>query len=550
MTVINTTKISSTVTYNYLIVPTRTGKFTIPACRLRVKGTLYTTPPLSLEVTPRSTLPPSSSSPNIPPPRRTTPSLPPSFPFPPAYPGTDDSYLHQGYPPKRRHLTEPHDPLIFVEAELSTPRAYVNQGVKYILRFYTAVSLEGDPKYEPINSTGFLTRSLGQHTYTIRRKGLYYAVSEVTTLLFPTAPGDYTLGPSTVQCVIDPFSALNLLSDLDTLDLMRAGRTRRLKTRTLRLHVLPLPQEGRPSFYTNAVGDFTFNTYLQRSSLHVGEPFTLTCLLEGSGNLELISELKLPKLSGFKLERIDSKTDPPDLTGKTKGARIFTIYLYPTRSGSLSIPSIPFAYFDPSKKRYITLHSKPIPVYVYGKSNSTSPSPSSTPDTGSHTSPEPISSDGLRPLKRILGRSHHLILPETAVFKVAVLFPLLTLIVVYGRLLILRAGKEKQKDWTRYRAWATARKALRQAQEYSDIRRAIDQYLLHRKDLNIRGMNNRELSSKLVRCGLSQETASRLSELLEEIDSARFSPRPENYSLKELQAKTVHLLQQVEAELK
>src|SRR5262249_32449174 len=51
--------------------------------------------------------------------------------------------------------------------------------------------------------------------------------------------------------------------------------------------------------------------------------------------------------------------------GFVKGDRkIFSTTIRPRKAGVTEIPSIPFSYFDPAVKKFVTVRSKPVPVTV------------------------------------------------------------------------------------------------------------------------------------------------------------------------------------------
>jgi hypothetical protein len=132
------------------------------------------------------------------------------------------------------------------------------------------------------------------------------------------------------------------------------------------IEVRPLPEEGRPPFFSGAVGRFDIAAQASPTEVRVGEPITLTLTIRDlRGGGRGLEDLRAPPL-----HEIASLTDSfgvPDepLAGTIDGPRkTFTQSIRPTRDDIDEIPSIPFAYFDPSSERYEIVDTDPISITV------------------------------------------------------------------------------------------------------------------------------------------------------------------------------------------
>jgi hypothetical protein len=124
--------------------------------------------------------------------------------------------------------------------------------------------------------------------------------------------------------------------------------------------VKDVPEEGRPEWYTGAVGRFEFSANLEPHKAKAGDPMTLTLALKGEGTLESTAAPDLAKIAeiaaNFKLY---------DASEQTKGAlRQFTYSLRPLSAAVKEFPAVPISYFDVQRERYVTLHSEPIPLEI------------------------------------------------------------------------------------------------------------------------------------------------------------------------------------------
>lgn len=131
------------------------------------------------------------------------------------------------------------------------------------------------------------------------------------------------------------------------------------------LEVKPLPETDKPPSFTGAVGSqFSIAAATSRSVVQLGEPVELTITVKSDQRLDTLSLGKLDYEGGLPKDKFTVPADPPtgELSddGKTKTFKITATVTAPTTE----IPAIAFAYFDPVKSRYQTIHSDPIALSV------------------------------------------------------------------------------------------------------------------------------------------------------------------------------------------
>jgi hypothetical protein len=150
-------------------------------------------------------------------------------------------------------------------------------------------------------------------------------------------------------------------------DLALGGVRPLVATPTLEgIEVLPLPTEGRPAWFTGAVGNFEITASATPTSISVGDPVTLSLsvrdLAGADGDLGLLQGPPLgevPNLdSGF---RFPSEPMTGVVAGRTK---TFTQTIRPLTEAVTEVPPIPFSWFDPSERVYRTAWTEPIPITV------------------------------------------------------------------------------------------------------------------------------------------------------------------------------------------
>jgi hypothetical protein len=119
------------------------------------------------------------------------------------------------------------------------------------------------------------------------------------------------------------------------------------------LNVKPLPEKGKPESFRGNVGQFTFKSKIDKTTLKANEALTITITIGGHGNLRHIEAPKVLFPSDFEVyEPIETENIQVGVEGMT-GSKTFEFLAIPRTQGSYIIPSIEFSYFDPAQGRYI-----------------------------------------------------------------------------------------------------------------------------------------------------------------------------------------------------
>ena len=229
-----------------------------------------------------------------------------------------------------------------VEAEVDTTEPYLNAPVTYTFRYlYTAVlPTQASPTPQLPSFSDVAVEelpTLPPHTEQIRGKTFW--VKEQKRRLYPQRTGQILIQPATLM-----------------LPVPRGSKT--LKTAPLKLTIQPLPEIGKPSDFSGAVGAYQITAQVDRSAVDAGSALTLSLQISGRGNMQTVTAPKLPTITGVVVSGPSSVNDPAPTS------RTYAYALVPARTGVLRIPAIPYSYFDPSRAVYATTQTLPIPVSV------------------------------------------------------------------------------------------------------------------------------------------------------------------------------------------
>lgn len=244
----------------------------------------------------------------------------------------------------------------FVEALVDRTNPWQGQQITYTFRYYEAVDalrlpgiLVGQPDYEAPDFANFWQEGeIEQTNYQQAIGDRTYNVSELHTVLFPTASGPVTIPPARL-----------ILRD------MPGAAERVLETLPVTLDVKPLPANA-PDTFAGAVGDFRLSAQVDRTITKVDEPVTLRLTLSGQGNVRLAPLPALPDLEGWRILERGEDVRLEKAGEQIVGTRTLDYLLLPTAGGSITLPTIEYLFFDPAAGDYRGALTEPIALTAEG----------------------------------------------------------------------------------------------------------------------------------------------------------------------------------------
>lgn len=332
-------KMSSTLTYTYLVVPQFEGEFTIPSFDVQIEGKTFRTQAMRLLVTGGTRVPQAPALPQNP------PSLP-SGQSPPAAEG------------------EP----FFAELILSKKKAYVGEVIPAEFRFYFNSRIGGQVGERPnFGGEGFTVQKFSN---AVKREqvvnGSNYVVFTFQSAITAVKTGVLEIPEATLEARLQlPGKAPQGLGDFFNNFPMPPGmftdnRDVTLRTKALQVEILPLPKDGRPEDFSGAVGKFTMEASVFPKKALGGEPVNLKVAVAGQGNFEGMSAPALTEDDGWRSYPPSDKFQSTDSIGFT-GEKTYEFALI-ARQDQTRTPGVRFSYFDPSTGKYAVLTQEPLPV--------------------------------------------------------------------------------------------------------------------------------------------------------------------------------------------
>ncbi len=427
---------------------------------------------------------------------------------------------------------------LFIRAIVDTRTVYVGEPVTVTYKLYSRVAFNLDSPIKLPRMVGFWSEDLESPTQLRPVVEVYNGKQYETYMMkkvvyFPTQAGDLAIEPFEINCTVQVRQKRKTGDDFydrffaDPFFDSYQNVKKALLTEKIAVKVKPLPDEGRPASFNGAVGDFTMDVTPDRRKLTANDAVTLRIVIRGNGNLKLLEEPVVTVPGG--IDRFDP-TINEDITrgsGVIGGVKSFEYLLVPRYPGSFTVEPVEFSYFNPARKRYITLRSAELPLEV---------APGKDGDGDKVPAYIGWQRQDVRPL---LPAPASLVSTDTGapaggLFVAMYVLPLLALagaLVARRRYLVLhgdvtgmrmrRAGRLADKHLARSKSHL---EAGRIDAYYLEIARALWGYTQHRLALPTSETSIDAVMDRLTRRGAGEDVATSLHAALERIEYARFSP--------------------------
>ncbi|MEA3307486.1 MAG: BatD family protein, partial [Elusimicrobiota bacterium] len=231
-------KTSYYVQFSYTLTPKKIGKAQIPSIIIFEGNKKRFTSPINIQVI----------KPNAP--------TDPVLPSPNSNVGMIDS--DTGQEPYQKAAPKIDD-LVFLTAKTNKKTAYINEQINVNLKFYTAIPLINNPHYTPPKLEGFISEDLPPvRNGRVNLKGRIYYYNEIKSALFAIDAGAAIINPATIDALIQTSNPNDLSSSgfFQSFFSGRRGEKKRVKSKKIKIKILPLPEKGKPASFNGAVGEY------------------------------------------------------------------------------------------------------------------------------------------------------------------------------------------------------------------------------------------------------------------------------------------------------
>ncbi len=324
--------------YTYLLQPLQLGAAQIGPVRVPLAGGARETAPIAVEVV----------SGSVAPQRRGMDPFADLF-------GPDPFEQVMG---RRRQPALPPS-AIAVEAVVSRSSLYVGEPLLLTYYLLTQTRIAGVDFDEAPTYQGFWAEELprgegplqGEQVSRNGQPFTRYAVFK--RLLFPTKAGKLTIPPARFRIGLP--RQIGFLADPQAAQLVQRSAN------AVEITALPLPEEAG---FAGAVGSFRAVAALDRPALALGEAATLRFKVSGSGNLKWVESAPALAVAGAKVYPPQVKSELKATETGVSGSRTWEYVIVPGTAGTIEIPALEFAYFDPQERRIERARTAPLALAV------------------------------------------------------------------------------------------------------------------------------------------------------------------------------------------
>ncbi|MCU0342374.1 MAG: BatD family protein, partial [Ignavibacterium sp.] len=281
---------SSSLTLSYILLPNATGVFTIGSASIQYEDKSFTTDPIKVTVVKGAPKPKGNSGSQI----------------------SNDEIAKN----------------LFIRASIDKSRVYLGEQVTITYKLYTKLNIASQMSVDKLPQyQGFWAEELETaRNISFSREvidGQQYNVGLLKrAALFPNQSGKLEVTPFELTIPIQVQKKKNPNNIWDDFFGDPFGRAEiveyKAKSNTLKVDVIPLPENNKPESFRGAVGKFNFSAVLDRQKTKTNEPINLKLDISGTGNIKLLELPPFELPNGF--EKYDPKIDEQiNRSGKISG---------------------------------------------------------------------------------------------------------------------------------------------------------------------------------------------------------------------------------------
>lgn len=523
---------TSQFSYTYVLKPLKTGTFTIPAATITVKGKKYSSKAISVNV-------------------------------------VSEGASSQSRPQSGGGGTAVSSDIsssdLFLRMTFDKTDVVVGEPITATLKLYQRVNLAGfeDARFPSFN--GFWSQEVEAPTnIEFRRESLDDRIYNVALIrkyvIVPQQEGTLAVDPAELVCLINvkTVSSGSVSIFDEFFDDYRTIR-KRISTPSYKIKVSPLPA-GAPASFKGGVGKLSIKAVMSKDSLVTHEAASLVVTLSGKGNISLLEAPDVVFPPDFEVydTKVSEKTDKA--SGGTSGSKTYEFPFIPRSHGDFAIAPIKYTYYDVEAKRYVTLETAPIPFSV-AKGEETEASAAGV--------VQGVSRQGVRNLNqdiRFINVKSPGLAPKgyffTGSFAFYAIAGAIVLIAVMAWALFrsLAARRADVAGTKTRKAVKMAKKRLNKAEEYlkqniqsafyEELHKAVVGYVADKLNMAAADFSKEKIGQAFEERGVSHELISRLSDLLDACEFARYSPDSGSAAMAEHYRQAEDIISSIDSNMK
>lgn len=466
-------RVSASITKQYVLIPSRTGKITISQIKINYKGQTIEASPITVEVT-------------------------------------------KGVTSKQKKTAESVvKGNFYLGAYVDKNKVVVGEKIVLTFSFYWRGYIYGNRVSLP-QIKGFWIDDLTSPGRGEQRNinGVFYMVQDIKKAICPISAGVYTIEHGSWEVQSDPFNPASVYRSVP-----------------IRIEVSKLPAKGKPDNFNGCVGaGMTMYSKIDKKKIYEDEAVVFKVKISGECNPKLISQPKFPDEMDFEKREVgDTVVSARDSTRIT-GEKTFEYVLIPKSSGKCFLKPVTFSYYDYIDKKYRTLRTEQIAVEV--REGSSGKGISVPPAGGEYREIyKDIRYIKTKPLTLSFKSKP---LYEKRIFLLVNLLSILVLVLSVFMRIRNRKYETDVKYARTVRAKRIAVRRLKKARNimgahrtkefYAEISKSLYQYIADKFNCSGAGMTIEMMDRCLNGAGMGGDIFAELKKIIDKCDMVRFAP--------------------------
>lgn len=527
---------TSQYTYTYILLPRKAGKFTIPSAKATVKGKQVESRPVSVEVVSNGA---SSSRPQ----------------------------QNQGtHPQQNQAVTGISDSDIFLKLTLDRKDVVVGEPITATLKLYQRVNIAGFEDARFPSFEGFWSQEIEAPTNIEFQRENYNDMIYNTALLrkyilIPQQSGKLVIDPSELVCLVNVRVSQGRTGSIfdGFFDDYRTLR-KRVTSPAVSVNVAPLPS-GAPSSFGGGVGKFSLSAKVSRDSLKAHEAGSLIVTLSGKGNVSLLEAPDISFPPDFEAYDIKTTDKLDKGSGGTRGSKTFEYPFIPRSHGDFVIEPIKYTYYDVSQRKWVTLQSEPIALYVERGADSEPNSPLVVSSGINRTGVKNLGAD----IRHINVKKQDFVSRGSFFVGTAAFWTIASLIALaaFALWLGLRKIASRRQDVVGARTRKATKMALKRLKSaetflkqnlygayYEELHKALLGYVADKLNIQMTDLSKDRISEILLTRGVPQEMVDSYISILDACEFARYSPSGGQEAMEKHFEEAVNVISSMDSNIK
>ena len=248
---------------------------------------------------------------------------------------------------------------LFIKTNISAEKIYFGQKAVLTYELYSRYNIEDFGFLDSINIDGFMMNDVKQedlkasYAYLQDKKYVKYEARQI--ILSPLKTGTFTI------------PAYNFQVNVSTGDFFRSSKPFYLQTESREITVKPLPLDNQPSNFSGIIGNLNIESNYSKNELNIGDSLTLNVTASGSCNLEVLDKIIPDAIPGFSVYETEKDIEEKIENNEYIAKKEFEIILVPETNGEIKIEPIYISYFNPETGSYEQAEIPGTTIMVHGE---------------------------------------------------------------------------------------------------------------------------------------------------------------------------------------